>query len=1075
MGPASIMRESERITRGQLWALVAIVAVSGACSLAYQVAWLRLLRLVFGASTAASSAVVAIFMGGLGLGGYYLGRRAERSGTPLALYARLEIGVALSAAATPLLVLAVRAVYFATGGAVTEAAAGGAGTLALLLRLFGATLVLGLPTVLMGGTLPAAARVCEVDGDHGRRRVAWLYGSNTLGAVVGAVAATFVAIEAVGIRNTVWLAAAVNLLLALVARNLARQMGRAAKPEGAREDGESRELPSTASPAVASPAIVGRPGALAAVPRRWVLIAAVLVGFVFFLMEICWYRMLAPLLGGSSYTFGLILATALTGIGGGGLLYAWRPPRRLRGSDVLAVTCYLEAVCLLLAYVLGDRLALLAASLRGLGVYGFDGLVAGWAVVAVVVVLPTALVAGYQFPLLVALLGSGRRGVAVDVGAAYAWNTWGAVAGSLAGGFWLLPRLGAEHLWLGCGLLLLALAIALVATGGRQVARWRRLTAATVAALAVAWVGLAADGPTALWRHAAIGAGRFELEHVESRWWTATRNDRRRGVVAAGDGVESSVALVTDESLSLIVNGKSDGSAVGDAPTQVGCALVAGALHPAPRRVLVIGLGTGSTAGWFAAMDEVERVDVIELEPLVIAFASHFAAVNREVLDNPKVRILRGDGREYLMTTDERYDVIFSEPSNPYRAGVASLFSAEFYAAAAERLEPRGLFAQWLQAYEVDADVLRIAMATLGSGFPHIETWTTSPSDLLLIAAREAPELSRERIAARLSRSPFREGMVQVWGVEGLEGLLSGYLGGPELARALARGAPLSTDDRPEIEFGFVRNLGRLDTYLIGDLWTLSESLGATAPPPALAPDRERLDELRRVRALGSTLAAALAPPTGDLARRQRARQAFAGGEPATAAGLWQEQPSPPRAPVDFRLLAEGLAERGAAGWRPLATQLAAFSPPEAAFVAARAALRGGDPDTAARHLVAAIHGLRRHPWVDIGLVRRGLALGSEIVALRPSTGPSLVAALAAPWAGRLLDQWRVTQRAAMTAVGEPTPECVEVFGVFEPFPKWDGGFLAARAACYRRFAAPLADRAEEDLSRFVAQGPGEL
>ncbi|RMH18789.1 MAG: spermidine synthase, partial [Acidobacteria bacterium] len=193
-----------------------LVFGSGFCALVYQVAWLRLLRLVFGASTVSSAAVLAIFMGGLGLGSLILGRRADRHPRPLAFYANLELGIALAAAASPLLILLIRSIYVALGGT-----AGLGLTLGTGLRLLLAALVLGLPTYLMGGTLPAVARAVERRRDRGRRLVALLYGANTLGAVTGALASTFVALELLGIRTSIWAAAVLNLAVAGAAHLLA--------------------------------------------------------------------------------------------------------------------------------------------------------------------------------------------------------------------------------------------------------------------------------------------------------------------------------------------------------------------------------------------------------------------------------------------------------------------------------------------------------------------------------------------------------------------------------------------------------------------------------------------------------------------------------------------------------------------------------------------------------------------------------------------------------------------------------------------------------------------------------------
>ena len=194
-----------------------LLFLSGLCALVYQVVWLREFRLVFGASTAASAAVLAIFIGGLGLGGLWLGPRADRQAAPLAFYARLEAGIALLSAVTPALLALVRQVYVGLGG--SQALGMGLGT---VLRLLLAGLVLAAPTLLMGGTLPAASRAIETDDDSRRRGVALLYGVNTLGAVAGSFLATFVLLETLGNRTTLWLASLLNLAVAVTARAVAR-------------------------------------------------------------------------------------------------------------------------------------------------------------------------------------------------------------------------------------------------------------------------------------------------------------------------------------------------------------------------------------------------------------------------------------------------------------------------------------------------------------------------------------------------------------------------------------------------------------------------------------------------------------------------------------------------------------------------------------------------------------------------------------------------------------------------------------------------------------------------------------
>ena len=286
--------------------MAALLACSGACSLIYQAVWLREFRLLVGASTVSSAAVLAVFMGGLGVGGYLLGQRVERSTRPLALYGNLELIVAASAAVSPFVLMALRAIYLAAGGEATL------GFFATPLRILLTAIAIGLPVVCMGGTLPAAARAVTRSDDTGRSGIAWLYGINTCGAVVGAVAATFFLLEIYGSRQTLWLAALVNAVVGLVARALAKRAPEMPAQTRQQQQEEKRE----------------KKKQKASTLLQTLRVAAFASGFVFLLGELVWYRVASPLLGGSTYSFGVVLAVALAGIGIGGAAYAVAAPAK---------------------------------------------------------------------------------------------------------------------------------------------------------------------------------------------------------------------------------------------------------------------------------------------------------------------------------------------------------------------------------------------------------------------------------------------------------------------------------------------------------------------------------------------------------------------------------------------------------------------------------------------------------------------------------------------------------------------------------------------------------------------------
>ncbi len=1051
-----------------------VLFISGFCSLVYQVTWLRLLRLIFGSSTTSTAVVLAIFMGGLGLGGVLLGRRAERVKNPLGFYATIEIGIGLGAAASPLLILVARHLYLGIGGESTLGLTG-----ATVLRLLLAVLVLGVPAILMGGTLPAVAQAMERASDRGRRIVATLYGVNTLGAVTGAFLTTFVLIELLGVRQSLWLAAAVNLLLGLVVRSMARR----ATPVEAGEiaAGEAAEIAAGEAAVAGAGQLHGPEDEVRPAVVRIVLLAAFVVGFVFFLMELVWYRMLGPILGGSSYTFGLILTIALLGIGSGGWLYS----REARGErptlQALAATCGLEALFLIVPFALGDRLAYLALVVRSLAAQGFGSLVLGWALVAGIVVLPAAVVAGYQFPMLVALLGSGRRRVGPEVGQAYGWNTLGAILGSLAGGFALLPLLSAPRLWRSSAVVLVAIAAVLFALAGKPRGRWTPMPAAPgllpIGCCVLSLLLCLAPGPSAFWRHAGIGAGRLD------RALTYNPNDLQRNILTLrrtlfreAEGVESSLALRRGNGLALYVNGKSDG-AVGDAPTTVMLGLVGAFLHPSPEKVLVIGLGTGMTAGWLAEVPEVDQVVVVELEPAVVAMAREFESMTFGVTDHPKVRMVFGDGREHVRTTSETYDLIVSEPSNPYRAGVADLFSREFYEAVSERLNPGGIFVQWLQGYEVDPSLVGVAYSTLGSIFPSVESWQINIADLLLVATPEPLVHDADRGRERASREPYRSALAKAWRVAGLEGLYAGYIGNPGLAKlAGEQDRAVSTDDRPLIEYGFARNLGRRGLFRITDLLDLAKSTGVDRPVAQGSPiDWDRVRELRQARVGAGNYAGKWDARSPQEQARFSARLAYGKAEIDQAWAAWSSQEGQPMSPFDRLLVAEGLIEGGDAAAAAAVAALEPDAPTEAALLEADLRWRSGDAESAFQHLVRGLRLLREDPWAYAELSGRALDLVSRVASHDPRYAARLFEILEQPFAAYRFDLRRRLKRVELATVVGFAERCGVAFGQFEPYPLWDERFLEDRLRCYQQTDHRLADTAGKELGAFYANRPRPL
>ena len=1064
---------SSPLQRAPLLPVAGLLFLSGLCALIFQVSWFREFRLVFGASTAASSAVLAVFMGGLGIGNGVLGKRADRARSPLALYALLELSIALAAALSPLLIDLLHGIYIFMGGQLALGF-----PLATAVRLAIAALVLGVPTFLMGGTLPAAVRAVTVCEDYQRRSAAMLYGVNTLGAVAGALGSTFFALEFFGTRTTLWLACLINVGTALSAlalwRHTAGRGGQASSRQIARKAARTKLH-------IASGEV--RPAAFSAYVVYGV---AGVVGFAFFLMELVWHRMLCPILGGTTFTFGLILAVALTGIGLGGAAYAVFFRRARLSLHSLAFTSVLEACFIAVPFALGDRLAILAATLREANPSNFLGEVGGWAVIASIVILPAAFVSGVQFSLLVGLLGQGDKDVGKQLGLACCWNTAGAICGSLAGGFGLLPLLSAPGAWRAVVALLAVLGVSVFAYARRPAvpgapARRRTWAIATVGSGIVAAGMIACPGPTAVWRHGALGAGRVARMGIlaDPNGLHDWENEVRRSVLWEADGVESSVAVVGTDALAFYVNGMCDGNAIEDVGTQIMLGLIGGALHPQPRTAFVVGLGTGETAGWLAEVPSIERVDVVELEPAVREMARRCRKVNRDVLANSKARLIFNDAREVLLTTAARYDLIVCEPSNPYRSGIANLFTREFYRAGRDRLNDGGMFVQWVQAYEIDQRTMRTVFATFKSVFPHVEVWQSKLGDLVLVGSRQRPAYSVPGLRSKMATEPFASALACAWHTTGLEGLFSHYVGGEALVDHFIGGdsAALNTDDHNEIEYGFARTLGRTDWDATETLVRQSVEIGDDKPPvkddsvdwKAVALGRQwdaAVGHHARIVVVGRKKLSA-----DDLTFNEDAcdkvLESYVAKDARGMLAAWEGSSNSAPCLTELAVMAHLYAQSGSSNAEPLIEQLRKHLPTEAEALCGILAWRQGKVSESGQRLATALRRLRSDPWLLEHIRVKTFDAVIGVAKADPRQAPKLLHALSEPFAAYFADESR-RATACVIAEAEGPAVAAQFVESFEPHVPWSEWFLTCRQRAYRDVGHRLAAQADRDLQEFV-------
>jgi predicted membrane-bound spermidine synthase len=1015
---------------------------------------MRELRLVFGATTAAVATVLAIFMAGLGFGSLLLGRRADRVANPLFFYGALEVAIALCVAVSPWLMSLSSVIYIRLGGQESLGLVG-----ATAIRLALTTAIMAVPTFLMGGTLPAAVRAVTTADDTNRRTLAVLYGSNTLGAVFGAAVSTLFFLESIGTRATLWLGCAIGLLAGAIAISRSRKLLPLAEP-GVDSNRDAAATERTVDEVAASSSF-----------RPWLIyVTAAVLGFAFFALELVWYRMLAPILGGTAFTFGLILCCALFGIGAGGIAYNY-VFRRLRPSwSALAITCGFEALLAIFPFALGDRLALMAAE-QTQSARSFSELVIGWSFIICIVVLPAAFVSGLQFPLLIGLLGHGRKTISEQLGKTYAWNTLGAITGSLVAGFGALPLLSAPGLWQAIAGVLAILSLGMLVGAPRINGR----AGVVVAVLVVATFGcMFAEGPTAAWRHGGIGAGRAFLSLADPNGIQKWLNEKRHSTIWQADGVESSVGISAYDGLAFIVNGKSDGNALGDAGTQIGAAALGAALHKDPKTALVIGLGTGESAGWFAELRGIEHVDVVEFEPVVDEMASRCRELNNDVLHHPRVRRIYDDGREYVCTTNNTYDIIFSEPSNPYRAGIATLYTAEFYQTLRNRLNPGGVFLQFLQAYEVDGFAVLTVLATARSAFNHVEVWQTMGSDLQLVCSDTPIKYSGDEIRERISGRKMKEALAKAWNCDDLEGFVAHFVAGATWVNSVATvpAIPRNTDDRTLLEFSFAKTVGKPTPFSVEQLRERLKEFGYHRPTIGDGVDWNVVEIRRQTfNLLSSTQLSLALLPNPDDRELVAALDSYREGDYAEASKKW---PAVHRKPTDdvLRLvLARTCAELGQAECLDLAATAEKNYPVDAAAVRAVYYWRAKDTAQAAQSLEMFFSRLKDNPWVIPIVSDKAVPLAVDVASSDSEAAGRLYSLLSQPFASHRFDYARQRARVLVGAKLGPK-EVVEALVDVEPHVIWTAEILKARLDAYAATKHPLAQRAERDWQWFERHRP---
>lgn len=762
--------------------------LSGAAGLIYEVVWSRQLTLFVGITTYAHTAVITAYMLGLALGSFVIGRLSDRHASPLRLFAWLEVAIAVYVACTPWLLSGFQNMYADLAGVV-----GVTGLPSHLLRFLFAVLLLLPPTFLMGGTLPVMIRgmtgaLPELAQTSGR-----MYGINTLGAMLGTVAAGYLLLPWLGLRYTLFTGVALDLAVAVIIFAMFPK-------------------PSPGLEVVGTPA--GRAGELDARPSRgvftWFVFLFGLSGFAALVYQIAWIRALTLVLGSSVYSFSATLAAFLTGIGLGSLIYRRLPGggnnegRHLQAEVITGLTgfCAMSGLWMI-------------GRLPQIFLWGYQQ---GWnqhfaifqlftfALCMLVMLAPTFLL-GTMFPLMTTLWTRTCESVGRDVGVIYAANTVGCIAGAMAGGLFLLPVLGVH------GSVLLAAGVHLLTSFGFA---WKipelpsRNKRAVAGGFIVLYVCTVVMLPA--WDASIMTSGVFNYAsgmQGETTRDAVNKRARSFNMLYYKDGIDSTVNVSErDGERFLVINGKIDASTSADLPTQFMLGQLAILAHPNPRNVLIVGLGSGITAGAISMHDSVEHIDIVEISPEVVEASAYFSEHNRRILEDPRVNLVVADARNYLLASDRTYDVIITQPSNPWISGVANLFTRDFFELLKARLAPGGLVSQWFHIYNMSSQDTRSVLNAYKQVFPRVSAWLSMNCDLIMLGSEQPHALDSARIMDVLNKPELLAEFTKIK-MNDLGLIAKMFLFKDESFAAYSSGAPDNTDDHPRVEFRAPQHLYR--------------------------------------------------------------------------------------------------------------------------------------------------------------------------------------------------------------------------------------------------------------------------
>ncbi len=751
----------------------ALLTLSGACALVYEVTWARYFALFLGHTTLAHMCVLCAFMGGLALGSILIGRMTTGFRRPLAVYGLLEILVGLYAVFSPGILGLARSAMLAVGSGLEPGAPAWLG-----LKLIISTATLIFPTVLMGGTFPVLMQFFRPSSSSAADKSEWLYAVNCFGGVSGALLAGFVLIPSLGSKATLLWTGFANIGFGFGARLLARSAADQIVQETASGGKHDRSRHPLAIP---------------------IYIAIGLSGLVSMVYELVWIRIFAVTLGSSTYSFTLMLAAFITGITLGSLTVGIVPWFRRNPLVGFAIAEIAIALTVVLGIPLYERLPFYfwrwSYLLNRVPESYILLNLCKYSLCFMIMLLPTFFF-GMTLPLAIKSIARRDERIGRDSGFVYGANTAGTLIGSLLTGLVLIRVLGLRHS-IEAGLivnLLVGVLLLLMSNHSRK----RPIAGFSFAAVILLVILIPA------WHPLSFAEGTFrQINQPPPNWSEYIKSCEERELhfyLESDDGTVAITGFRGGSELSLFINGKADASSYSDLCTQVLLGQLPMFFKPDARDVLVVGLGSGVSANSILTHPGT-RVDGIEISPAVVEAARFFKEHNGGVHDNERFNLIIEDARAYVAVTRKKYDVVASEPTNPWIAGVGNLFSKEYYREVDKILKPGGIMAQWVQRYDLSDELLTTILRTVLSVFPYAYVFDVQPSDYVVIASREPVDPDFAAMEKKFGIPAVKKDLERV-SVRSVIDILGRQAFAPAKVRTMVQSEEtVNTDDHPILEF----------------------------------------------------------------------------------------------------------------------------------------------------------------------------------------------------------------------------------------------------------------------------------